>query len=457
MCVDNRLGCWTTGHNVGEVAGSAPDFRAAAVPAIEKRTTRISGGVLTNIVGAGPDGTAGVAAERKIAANTPEFRRANLAVFSCGFPIFAVLYCTQPVLPLFAAEFGVSPAESSLALSLTTITMAVAMLFASSVSEALGRRPLMSFALVTSSLMTLALAFAPDWQSIVWLRALSGVALSGAPAVTLAWLGEEMEKDAVPHAVGIYIGGGALGGMSGRLVAAFLADFGSWRWAMAGIAITGLVSAILFWRALPASRHFHARPLRFAGLASTMWGHVTTPAIALLVVEGFILLGSFMNIFNYIGFRLQDAPFGLSQAAAGLVFLVYPIGSYSSAFMGKLAGRHGRGKVLTAAILIMLAGLVILVPDNIWTLALGLAVLAFGFFGAHSISSGWAPALAARDKAQASSLYLLLYYIGGGVAGSIGGVFWSAHGWNGVTAFSAVMMLATLAVVLLLARIAPVK
>ena len=393
----------------------------------------------------------------RIAAGTPEFRRTNIAVFSCGFSIFAVLYCTQPVLPLFSQEFGVTPAQSSLALSLTTIVMAIAMIFASSISEAVGRKPLMVFALTTSSLLTLALAFAPTWSSIVWLRALSGLALSGAPAVTLAYLGEEMEKGAVASAVGIYIGGGALGGMAGRLVAAALADYGSWRWAMAGIAITGLISAIIFWRTLPASRHFEARPLRFAGLASSFWRHARTPSIALLVVEGFILLGSYMNLYNYMGFRLQAAPFNLSQAAAGLVFVVYPVGSFSSAFMGKLAGRLGRGRMLITSLLIMIAGLLIMIPDNLVCIAFGLAVMTFGFFGAHAISSGWAPALVERDKAQASSLYLLMYYIGGGVAGSAGGVFWAQYGWLGVTMFSGAMMAATLVVVSLLARIAPVK
>jgi YNFM family putative membrane transporter len=45
----------------------------------------------------------------RIARGTPQYRRTSLAIFSCGFSIFALLYCTQPVLPLFSEEFSVSP------------------------------------------------------------------------------------------------------------------------------------------------------------------------------------------------------------------------------------------------------------------------------------------------------------------------------------------------------------
>jgi YNFM family putative membrane transporter len=396
-----------------------------------------------------------LASPARIAVGTPEFRRVNVAVFSCGFSIFAILYCTQPVLPQLAREFAVTPAQSSLALSLTTITMAVAMLVASSISEVVGRKPPMVFALVGSALLTLALAAAPDWNSLLWLRALAGVTLSGAPAVTIAYLGEEMEKTDVPRAVGIYIGGGALGGMSGRLAAAFLADHGSWRWAMAGLGALGLASAIVFWRLLPPSRHFKARTFNLPALAASMAALSRRPAIALLVLEGFILLGGYMAVFNFLGFRLQAPPFNLSQSAAGLVFLVYPIGSYASAFMGGLAGRVGRGRALCLSISIMIAGLIAMTPDNLIIIAAGLATMTFGFFGAHAISSGWAPSLTERDKAQASSLYLLLYYIGGGVAGSYAGVFWTSDGWTGVALYAGALMAATLCAAATLWRVAP--
>ncbi len=402
------------------------------------------------------DGFVVPAHNARIEAGTPEFRRTNVAVFFCGFAIFAILYCPQPVLPLFVAEFGVSPAQSSIAVSITAVVMAVSMLFASSISEALGRKAMMLGALVASSALTLALWAAPGWDSVLWLRALAGLALSGAPAVTLAYLGEEMSPKAVLAAVGLYIGGSALGGMSGRLAAALGSDVGaghgSWRLAMAGIGIMGLISAVFFWRLLPPSRHFRARELRFSGLSCSMLRLLKTPAISLLVLAGFCLLGSFMTLYNYLGFRLEAAPFSLSPGLAGLVFLTYPLGSLGSAWLGALASRRGRGPVLVGCSLAMLAGLALMTPDSLVMIVAGLSLLTFSFFGAHAICAGWAPAAASADKAQASSLYLLLYYIGGGIAGSLGGVFWASHGWVGVALFCGLLMVGVLAVALALSR-----
>lgn len=392
----------------------------------------------------------------RIIAGTPAFRRINIAIFACGFSIFALLYSVQPVLPLFTQEFGISAAESSLALSLTAGAMALSMVFAGSLSEVVGRKSMMLGALIASSLLTLAVAFVSDWTHVLWLRALAGIALSGAPAVALAYLGEEMEPKAVAPAVGLYISGSAFGGMIGRLVVAGLADFGadygSWRLGMAGLAITGLVCALVFWRALPASRHFSARAPNLGKLVASLWACARNPGIAVLLIAGSLMLGSFMTVYNYLGFRLQGEPFWLSQSAAGLVFLAYPMGSLASAIMGAKAARFGRGPVFTVCVLVMICGLALTLPDSLGFVIAGLLVMTFGFFGAHAIASSWAPAMVAQDKAQASSLYLLAYYIGGGVAGTAGGLFWDGQGWLGVAAFSGVMMLGILGVAIALTR-----
>ncbi len=51
---------------------------------------------------------------------TPQFMRVTLALFSAGLATFALLYCVQPILPVLSNEFGVSPASSSISLSIST-------------------------------------------------------------------------------------------------------------------------------------------------------------------------------------------------------------------------------------------------------------------------------------------------------------------------------------------------
>ena len=77
-----------------------------------------------------------VTSHKNINTGTPAFRRVTLALTAAGFSTFAVLYCVQPLLPVFSTEFHVSPAESSLALSLSTGLLAIGLLMAGPLSEA---------------------------------------------------------------------------------------------------------------------------------------------------------------------------------------------------------------------------------------------------------------------------------------------------------------------------------
>jgi len=154
-----------------------------------------------------------------------------------------------------------------------------------------------------------------------------------------------------------------------------------------------------------------------------------------MFAEGFVLLGAFVTVYNYIGYRLTAPPYALTQAAVGLIFSVYLVGMFSSAFMGHLAGRLGRRKLLWMMFVVMLAGLLLTTLASLWFIVAGVAVITFGFFGGHSIVSSWVGRRAGNAKAQASSMYLFTYYLGSSVAGVAGGVFYAAHGWAGVAAF----------------------
>ena len=200
--------------------------------------------------------------ERFIVRGSRAFTLANVALFAAGFTTFALIYCVQPIMPVLGQDFEVDAATASLSLSATTQCLAVAMLVASSLSEVYGRKPVMVLSLFASSALMIATAFAPTWPSLLVLRALAGIAFSGLPATAMAYVGEEMDRESVGLAMGLYIGGTGLGALGGRLIVGGFTDLGSWRTGLFVIGVLALLSSVVFVLALPASRHF--RPARRA-------------------------------------------------------------------------------------------------------------------------------------------------------------------------------------------------
>ncbi|HXD35217.1 MAG TPA: MFS transporter [Rhodanobacter sp.] len=386
---------------------------------------------------------------------TPAFRRTNLALFAAGFATFGLLYCVQPLMPEFSRDYGVSAAGSALSLSLTTGVLAVAMLFAGALSDAWGRKSVMVASLLSSALLVLVTAVMPNWTALLAVRTLLGLTLSGLPAVAMTYLGEEMHVESIGLGMGLYISGSAVGGMGGRLITGVLADFFGWRAGVMVVGVIGMLAGAIFWRALPPSRHFVAQPLRWRLVVGRFAGMFHDRGLPWLFVEGFLLLGAFVTVYNYLGYRLLAAPYNLSQAVVGLIFGIYLVGTFSSAWMGHLAGKLGRRKVLWTAFALMLAGVALTMCRPLPLIMLGIVAVTFGFFGGHSIVSSWVGRRAGTAKAQASSVYLFCYYMGSSVAGASGGLFYASHGWNGVALFVGALVLAGLLIALRLVRLAP--
>jgi len=389
---------------------------------------------------------ASVAAAGYIRRGTPAFMRVTLALFSAGLATFALLYCVQPILPVLSQQFGVSPATSSLSLSISTGLMALGLLVTGPLSDAIGRKSVMVTALMLAAICTLISATMTSWHGILIMRALMGLSLSGVAAVGMTYLSEEMDARVVAFSMGLYISGNSIGGMSGRLLSGVLTDLFSWRIAVAVIGCFSLASALMFWKILPASRHFRPITLRPRNLLINFRLHWRDPGLPWLFAEGFLLMGAFVTLFNYIGYRLLDAPWHLSQAVVGLLSVVYLTGSWSSPKAGALTSRLGRGPVMLGATAIMLLGLLVTAFNSLWLILPGMMLFTAGFFAAHAVASGWIGPRARRARGQASSLYLFSYYVGSSVAGTLGGLFWHNFGWSGITLFISVMLILALLV-----------
>ncbi|NNJ18684.1 MFS transporter [Pseudomonas putida CSV86] len=381
--------------------------------------------------------------------------RTVLALFCGGFATFALLYCVQPMMPLLSRDFAINAAQSSLVLSVSTGLLAFGLLITGPISDRIGRKPVMVFALFCAALSTIASALMPTWEGVLAMRALVGLSLSGLAAVAMTYLSEEIHPQHIGLAMGLYIGGNAIGGMSGRLIAGVLIDFVSWHTAMLVIGGLALIAAALFWKVLPESRNFRSRSLNPRSLLDGFVLHFRDAGLPWLFLEAFLLMGAFVTLFNYIGYRLLAEPFNMSQALVGLLSIVYLSGIYSSAQIGALADKLGRRRVFWGTILLMFSGMLLTLFSALPLIIVGMLVFTFGFFGAHSVASSWIGRRAFKAKGQASSLYLFSYYAGSSVAGTAGGVAWHYAGWNGIGVFIGSLLVVALGVALYLSKLPP--
>lgn len=369
------------------------------------------------------------------------YRRILAGLAFAGVATFAQLYSTQAVLPLIAGGMHVTAAEAALTISLATVGLAVTVLPWSFVADRVGRVRAMAWAISAATVLGLLAPLAPDFPALLALRALEGMALGGIPAVAVAYLNEEVNKAQAALAAGTYVAGTTLGGLAGRLLAGPVGELWGWRAAALAVSAMAAVAAVLFLVLVPPARNFTAAPAGgFRGAMATLAGHSRNPRLLAIYLQAFLLMGGFVAVYNYLGFRLSGQPFNLPATLISLIFLAYLSGTVSARWAAGLTLRFGRRNVLVSGTVLMAGGLALTLTGQLAVILVGLLVFTGGFFAAHSIGSGWTGVIASTGRAQAASLYNLAYYLGSSVLGWAGGLLFQSLGWTALAL--AVMALA---------------
>ncbi|WBO21288.1 MFS transporter [Sphingomonas abietis] len=367
--------------------------------------------------------------------------RLRVAMLAAGLATFALLYATQPILPQLAQDFRLNEAQASLAISLTTGPLAFGLVAAGLLSDRLGRRGVMIASLFAASILTCASAIVSSWGFLLASRLLIGLALAGVPSVAMAYVAEEAGAGAIATVMGLYVSGTTIGGMAGRVGVSVVADHFGWQAGLAAIGGAGLLAALIFCWAAPPSRGFTARHHDWQSVAAAIGRLRRDAAMRWLYAEAFLLMGGFVTLYNYAGFHLQEAPYDLSPSAVGALFLIYLVGTASSAWFGRLASRRGTATIFPIPTLLFLAGILLTLVPGLVAFVIGLALATGGFFGAHSIASSWVSHRAGADRATAASFYLFFYYMGSSVLGSVGGLAWGQAGWHGIVAYAGLLVI----------------
>lgn len=384
----------------------------------------------------------------------PGYRRMSFALFAAGIATFALLYSTQALLPAVSSSFGATAGQASWTVSAATGALALCVLPLSALSERFGRRQMMTASLTVAVLVGLLIPFAPSLGWLIALRAVQGAALAGLPASAMAYLAEEVRPKALVAAIGLFVAGNSIGGMSGRILTGWVAQLWGWRAALFSVGLLAVACAVVFHFMIPKARHFTPGSLNPKALAKTVGGHLADPLLRRLYAIGALFMTVFGAVYTVIGYRLVEAPFSLPQGIVGSIFLVYLVGTVSSAAAGQLVARLGRRGALYLAVSTTAAGLLLSLADQLPAVLLGLVLITAGFFAGHAVASSSVSRTATTGRAQASALYQSAYYLGSSAGGTLGAVAFHAGGWAGTVALGLLAVLGVVSITLYGTRVA---
>lgn len=362
-------------------------------------------------------------------------RRAAAALTLATVAVYSDIYITQPILPLLSHEFGVKPATAGLSVSIVVLMIAAVSIPYGSLSDAVGRKPVMVSALALLTIPTILCAFAGTFPRLLLFRGLQGALIPGVTAIAVAYLGDAYSPEELGPKVGGWIAASVAGGLTGRVVSGLLADWVDWRapFVLFGV-LTALAAAGLA-RELPRApeRERASRP-RLAAARQDLLSHFSNRRVVGAFVIGTGVFFCFIGVFTYLPYYLTAAPFRLSTAFVSSIYLVYVAGIFTSIVTGRLSSRFGGRLVMAAGLVIAAAGVAGTLVRSVPFIVVSLVVLCVGMFAVQSTAPAFVNGNAAGAKGAAGALYVAFYYVGATLGSSLPGYAWQAWGWRGVAA-----------------------
>jgi predicted MFS family arabinose efflux permease len=369
------------------------------------------------------------------------------AVVFAGFCAFTTLFAPQPLLPMLAAAFAITPGRASLLVTASTLAVALAAPFAGVVADRFGRKPVIVPAAFLLAVPTLLAATAATFGQLLFWRFLQGVFTPGVFAVAIAYVNEEWEAG-VGAATAAYITGTVLGGFSGRLLAALVASQAGWRWAFVALGLLNLLGAAAIRAWLPPGRGF-TRAHRATAPGAAMLRHLCNPRLAATYAVGFCVMFSLLGTFTYVNFYLAAPPFHLSTAALGQLFAVYLVGALITPRAGRMIDRMGHRFALVVAFSGGTAGIAFTLIHSLPMVLLGLTLTCTGVFIANSAGSSYVGSAATESRASAVGLYVTFYYLGGSAGSAVPGLLWAHPTWPQCVALNIAVQALTIALALI--------
>ncbi len=359
-------------------------------------------------------------------------RRGSITAAAAGFTAFVNIYALQSLLPLLAEAFQTTDRTVSLAVSATTLAVALASPLAGWLVGRMTRGALTKLSVGGLVFCGLQVSFSADLESLLFWRFVQGLFLPILISGVLSFLSQDFPSAQVSRATSHYVTWTIVGGFAGRWLGGLTATAWGWRPALFSLALVNALAGCVLIMSLkdPTAR---MRSRKTPTLRDFLHSF-RRPELRTSYTIGFTSLFTMIGVFTYVTFYLAQAPFNLSPSGLGKIFCVYLLGIAITPVVGNALACWGIPLTVRRSAYLALAGLLLTLLPNLAYVVTGLSFVCVAGFAAQASVSSLIAHLPEDIKAVASGLYLSSYYLGGCLGAAVPGLLWERSGWWGCVA-----------------------
>ncbi len=366
------------------------------------------------------------------------------------FLSMAVLYAPQPLFPLLAEQFDVAQSTTASLITWSLVPMAVAPLFVGLVMQAVAPRRVLAVNVLLLGGSEVAFALVDVFWGLVAIRFLQGALVSMLLAATMTYV--SVQADRVGRVMTFYVSASVLGGLIGRIVAGYGAEWVGIPVVLSGLGLVTIgAAALAFQLSAEPDRQGPRSPSngRRRVSVSLLGDVLRTPSYRLLYGVVFCAFFVFTALLNFVPFRITELGIG-STGVGGLAYIGFLLGIVTSLSSGRLSGALGGALRAVAAGSLVLGGALALAWFSSFSaMVASIFAASAGFFLVHAVLSGHVNRHAGAAASTVNGLYVAIYYAGGAMGSYLPGLVYETVGW---AAFLGVLALVSILGLLLLGR-----
>jgi predicted MFS family arabinose efflux permease len=347
----------------------------------------------------------------------------TLLAFAAFFSGAALRVC-DGLIPRLARDFNLTTGQAGSAVIVFAVAYGLMQLVFGPLSDRFGKARMVTLAVAGCSVLALACAAAPDFDSLLLARVAWGMAAAGIIPLAMAWIGDAVPFEERQPTLARFLLGTLSGMMAGQLAGGVFADLAwGWRGAFLMLAMGFGVVAVLLVR--------HARAAAAAVPPVAVGGHflaglrlvVTTPwarhVLAAAFAEGVLLLGPAAYLPAYLHER-----FGLSLTVVSALLALNAVGGLIYALLARqIVARLGQRRMVVVGGALVGAGyLAYLASPWAWTAGPVALAVGIGTYFFHNTLQTHATQMAPTVRGSAVAIFAFCLFSGQAVGVSLSGL-----------------------------------